>query len=89
VDVEAKQELGAKTDKQTVEIYKDIQSAVQRYAKANDIDLVLHYTDPVEGGDPLSAANVTRKMQAAGCVPFWAADGLDITAQIIDMLNAK
>jgi RNA polymerase sigma factor (sigma-70 family) len=89
VDAEAKQALGAKTDKQTVEIYKDIQSAVQRYAKANDVDLVLHYTDPVEGEDPLSAANVARKMQAAGCVPLWAADGLDITAQIIDMLNAK
>jgi RNA polymerase sigma factor (sigma-70 family) len=89
VETEAKRDVGAKTDKETVELYKEIQSAVQHYAKAQDFDLVLLYNDPPDGNDALSPANVSRKMQAVGCVPMYTADGLDITTEITNVLNAS
>jgi RNA polymerase sigma factor (sigma-70 family) len=89
VDNEARRELGTKADKQAVELYKEIQSAVQRYAQANDLELVLLYNEPPDGDDALSAANVSRKMQPAACMPIYSAKGVDITAQIIEALNAQ
>jgi RNA polymerase sigma factor (sigma-70 family) len=86
---EARRVIGEKTDKQSVELYKEIQAAARRYAKDHDLELVLHYTDSADGDDALSAANVARKMQAAACVPIYAADGVDITADIINVLNGK
>jgi Skp family chaperone for outer membrane proteins len=89
VENDAKRQVGEKTDKLTVEIYKDVREAARRYAKDHDLDLVLHYTDPSDGDDALSPANVARKMQAGASVPIYAADGVDVTADLVNLLNGK
>jgi Skp family chaperone for outer membrane proteins len=89
VNNEARRELAKKTDELTLEIYKEVQSAARRYAKEHELDIVLHYNDAAEADDPLSAANVSRKMQAGGSVPIYLADGVDITAEIVNVLNGK
>jgi Skp family chaperone for outer membrane proteins len=87
---EAKAVLGKKSDEQMVILYKEVQQAVARYAKANDLELVLHFNDAdakTQAAEFWSPANVARKMQAGACMPMYAAPGLDISEEIIEALN--
>jgi Skp family chaperone for outer membrane proteins len=81
--------MARKQGKQLKTLYKDIQEAARRYAQAHDIELVLHYNDASDKKDYWSEANVARKMQAGACMPLYAADGLDISKEILTMLNEK
>jgi Skp family chaperone for outer membrane proteins len=84
---DAKRELGAKAQVQSVEIYKELQSACERYAKSHDLDLVLHYNEPVAPNDLYGPDNVERKLGANALIPLYWADGMDISKEILDSLN--
>jgi RNA polymerase sigma factor (sigma-70 family) len=86
---EARRKLAKLSDEQTVALYKKVREAAARYAKAHDIELVLQYTDASEPDDLDSPANVQRKMQAVGCTPLYAAPGIDISKEIVAVLNAR
>ena len=89
---EAKTTLGKKSDNQMVFLYKEVQQAAQRYAQAHDIEMVLHYNDADEKtteAEYWSSANVARKMQAGALMPVYIAPGLDVSAEIIETLNAS
>jgi Skp family chaperone for outer membrane proteins len=85
---EAKAFLGKKSDEQMVILYKEVQEAAQRYAAAHNFELVLHYNDAVSAQDYWSAPNIMRKMQAGACMPLYCMPGMDISAQIVQTLNA-
>ena len=87
---EGKAVLGKKSDDQMVILYKEVREVAQRYAASQGIELVLHYNDADEKGEPAifsSPANVARKMQAGACMPLVIAPGMDITDTLIGMLN--
>jgi Skp family chaperone for outer membrane proteins len=88
VQKEAKTTISAKQDAQLVTLYRDLREAATRYAKAHDIELVLHYSDADEAGldNPI---NVARKMQAGACLPLYAVPRLDITDDVLEILNEK
>jgi Skp family chaperone for outer membrane proteins len=87
VSEDTKKQLGSRQDQQAMILYKEIETAVQRYAAANDIELVLHYNDAVSDAELHHPYNIQRKIQMGGCMPVYHARGMDITKPITDMLN--
>jgi Skp family chaperone for outer membrane proteins len=85
---EAKAWLGRKTDEQMKILYLDIMDASQRYARAHDFELVLHYNDATTREDFLSPQNIARKLQAGALMPLYAVQGLDISKEVVDNLNS-
>jgi Skp family chaperone for outer membrane proteins len=87
---EGREFIGKKTDEELVVIYHDIQECVARYAKANGIEVVLHYNDaPMDTKEYHSAQNIARKMQAGALVPVYFAPGTEISDKILKELNAR
>src|SRR5262249_8351286 len=84
---EAQTFLGKKQQMQLKVLYEDVESATRRYARAHDLELVLHYNDGVTRAELLSPQNITRKMQQGGCMPLYAAPGVDISKEIATALN--
>jgi RNA polymerase sigma factor (sigma-70 family) len=86
---EAKRKLTRLSDEQTVALYKKVREAAERYARAHDFDLVLHYSDATpDEQDYASPQNVTRKLQAGACLPlYWKAE-IDISKAVVGVLNA-
>jgi Skp family chaperone for outer membrane proteins len=87
--VEFKKVIGEKQDQQLVILYRDIQDAATRYAKAHDIELVLHYNDATTNEDFWNPLNVARKLQAGACMPLYAMTGMDISNEVLAVLNEK
>ena len=84
---DTKKKIGAKADTQAIILYKEVETAVQRYARGNEIELVLHYNDAVGETELNHPVNIQRKLQTGACMPMYAAPGMDITKAVIDMLN--
>jgi Skp family chaperone for outer membrane proteins len=87
VGEDAKKQLGKKRDEQAVIIYKEIEQAVQVYARAQDLELVLHFNDAIVPQDLHSPMNVQRKLQIGACMPMYSHPQMDITQAVITMLN--
>lgn len=85
----AKKYLNKYRDDVAVQIYREIHDAVQRYAAANDIELVLHYSDALNEADFYHPLNVQRKLASMACLPMYVAPGMDITNIIAANLNQK
>ncbi|HXG10888.1 MAG TPA: OmpH family outer membrane protein [Gemmataceae bacterium] len=86
---DAKQTLGKKEADMIVIIYKEIEEAVQQFARASAVELVMHYNDATEEPDLHSTANIHRKLSYGGCVPLYIAPGMDISDHIIQFLNSR
>jgi Skp family chaperone for outer membrane proteins len=87
---EAKNTLGKKEADELVVIYKEIASAVSRFAVANDIDLVMHYNDATTDAEMNSPQNIQRKMVTGPCTPlYYKAGEIEISPVILDMLNKQ
>src|SRR5262249_16785243 len=83
----AKKQLAKMRDEQAVQIYREVEQAVQAYARAYDIEMVLHYNDAIGPPDLYHPANVQRKLQTGACMPMYYAPGMNITDMIAQMLN--
>jgi Skp family chaperone for outer membrane proteins len=81
--------MNKKQEQQAKIVYKDVEEAVRRYAKAQNIELVLHYNDATKEAERDAPANIVRKMQAGACMPIYAAPGIDISEAILANLNAN
>jgi Skp family chaperone for outer membrane proteins len=84
---EAKLVLGKKSDDQMKIIYLDVVEAAQRYAASHEFDLVMHYNDATTPEDYHSAMNIARKIQTGALMPLYAAPGMDISVDVVNMLN--
>jgi Skp family chaperone for outer membrane proteins len=87
---EAKDQYTKKNEEQMLICYREVMESARRYAKAHDIELVMHYNDvPPENPDFYNPVNVSRKIQAGACIPMYIAPGIDITKEITAELNEK
>jgi Skp family chaperone for outer membrane proteins len=86
---EAKTKLGAVQEKQLPILFGDVQAATARYAKDNELDLVMHYNDEVKEDELTSPKNIVRKMQAGAAFPLYVAPGIDISEEIVAALNKE
>ncbi|MBV9125947.1 MAG: OmpH family outer membrane protein [Planctomycetes bacterium] len=88
IQEDARQKLGKQEFDEVVQIYREVKDAVSRYARANNIELVMEYNDGV-GPDEFNPAFFQRKLSNGACQPLYVAPGMDITANIVQMLNAN
>jgi Skp family chaperone for outer membrane proteins len=86
---QAKKALGKMRDDQAQQIYQEVEQAVHAYARANDIEMVMHFNDAVAQADYYHPLNVQRKLQTGACMPMYLAPGMDITNTISSMLNQR
>ncbi|HTU22160.1 MAG TPA: OmpH family outer membrane protein [Gemmataceae bacterium] len=86
---EAKKILGKRSDDEMKILYKDVEEAVERYAAAHGLDLVLHYNDAVTKEDFYSARNIARKLNTGALMPLYMVSGIDISTEIVDDLNQR
>ncbi len=79
-----------KNDQLVGTVYKEILDAAERFAKAREFDLVMHYSDVAsDAPDFFSAAHVNRRIQSGSPVPLYVAPGNDITKDVTASLNEK
>src|SRR5262249_48595617 len=81
-------EIGKKQETQIITLYKDLNTAIEAFAKANSYQLVLGYGDIT--GDLFTVENIDRKMKGMdlGCTtPLYMGPSANITEPIIQTLN--
>jgi Skp family chaperone for outer membrane proteins len=86
---EANQSFAKKRIDQLVTIYKDVEWAVNAYARAQAIELVLQYSDGVDPAEKYSPASLQQKLGNQACIPIYMQPGMDISNDIVDMLNRQ
>jgi Skp family chaperone for outer membrane proteins len=82
--------VGRTQEEQVTSLYKEVQTAIEAYARANAIHVVLGYGEQIDG-DAYSFGNINRKMQGmdlGSCNPLFHVAGIDISQPVIDMLNS-
>jgi Skp family chaperone for outer membrane proteins len=78
--------LTARQDEMLRTVSADVEAVTRRYAQAYGLDLVLQYQGEVdEAGRPSGPS--ARKLQARSGVPLYAAAGVDISKDIVAILN--
>lgn len=85
---DAKTKLSKAEFDQLVQTYREVQDATSRYARVHNFELVLHYNDGI-GADAFAPAIFSRKLANGACQPLYMAPGMDITGDVIAMLNAN
>jgi Skp family chaperone for outer membrane proteins len=85
---EARAALDKKQGDIIVLVYKEVEDAVNTYARTAGLEMVLHFNDAVAETDRNSAPNIARKMSAGACMPMYITPGLDISQDIVNTLNA-
>ncbi len=85
----AKKNLTKWQDDALVVVYHEIHDAVESYARANDIEMVMHFNDAINSNDLYHPMNVERKMKAPGCTVMYVTPGMDITDIVTANLNAR
>ena len=85
----AKKNLQDWQEKALVVVYQEIHDAVESYARANDIEMVMHFNDAISKTDLYHPMNVERKMKAPGCTAMYITPGMEITDIIVANLNAR
>jgi Skp family chaperone for outer membrane proteins len=86
---EAQKVLGKKQEQQISTLYSDIHKVVEKYAQDHGLDMVLHYNDATIATEYWSGANIMRKIQNGALTPLYTAPGMDISKEIIAVLNEK
>jgi Skp family chaperone for outer membrane proteins len=89
--LEAKKVLGKRHDEGFVQLYREVEDAVKRYAVSNGYHIVLQFDERTNPADVHSMPNIQRKLQGCVstgcCLPLYIAPGLDITQNVITTLN--
>lgn len=87
LEEDMKKALGELQASRMVQLYKEIEDAVTVYAKARNIELVMHYNDGI-GQDKYLPAFLGRRLSNGACMPVYNVPGMDITEAVTGMLNA-
>ena len=85
----AKKLLSKMRDEQASQIYREVEQAVEAFARANDIEMVLHFNDALVDTDKNNPLNIQSKLQTRALFPMYVAPGMDITNTIAGMLNQR
>ena len=89
LDLKARTMVGKKQETQLVQLYREVQAAVQQTAQQNGFHIILGYGDP-PNLDPYAFANISRRMQAMDMgtfVTMYVQTGLDISNDVLARLN--
>ncbi len=86
---QAKKQLGKYREDNAVQIYREVQAAAERYARAHGIGVVLEYADALTPAEIYHPMNVMRKLQTQPCVPLYVDPDMDITNQVVAMLQQQ
>lgn len=70
-------------------IYKEIETVSADIARTYQVELILHYTDPVKPDEKYHPMNLARKLQSSGITPIYMAPGIDISNWILENLNKR
>jgi Skp family chaperone for outer membrane proteins len=83
---------GKKSDEQMVQMYREIEAAVQQFAGHNGFHMILHYSEPLTVDDKYSPTNIQRKLVGPGSsgsvCPMYFVPGLDVSSDVVNTLNA-
>ena len=85
---QGREQIKKKSDQQIKILYKEIEDAAVRLAKYRNIELVMHYNDFVDDLKD-QPSNIRNKFINAPLIPVYSAPGIDITKDILAMLNRK
>src|SRR5579871_3446307 len=84
----ARAKLAELNGKACIRVYRAVEETANRIAKAQDLELVMFYTDAVTEADYYSPENMQHKLSQAGALmPMVVAPGMDITETVIEALN--
>jgi Skp family chaperone for outer membrane proteins len=88
---EGKKAINKKSDEMQVQCYKEIEEAVKSFAAPNGFHLIFLLSDADNPADKYTPQNIARKMngtlQSAGVVPMYMAPGIDVSNDVVNMLN--
>ena len=90
LDLAARREVGKRQEEQLVVLWKEVNEAVSRIAKAQGYQMVMAIGEPAEL-DPNSFPAISRKMQSfevGASSPLYYADSVNITGEVVNTLNA-
>jgi Skp family chaperone for outer membrane proteins len=91
LEMKVRKLVGTTQEDQIVNLFREVQAAIQAYAQANGIHVVLGYGEQIDG-DIYAFGNINRKMQGmdlGSCNPLFHVPGIDISQPIADMLNSS
>jgi Skp family chaperone for outer membrane proteins len=80
--------VGKKYAEGEKEIYTDIESAVEKFARARGIDLVFFYNDASDATMKYTPSVLSKRIATSG-IPIYCGPGLDISDDIAEILNAN
>lgn len=84
---EAKLHLAKRSDDEMKILFLDVLEAVKRYSNSHDLDAVLHYNDALTRDELFSGQNIARKLNTGALMPLISAPGIDISKDILDLLQ--
>lgn len=90
LEMQVRKLAGKTQEDQITYLFKEVNTAVQSYAQANGIHVVLAYGEQTEG-DAFNFGNINRKMQGmdlGSCTPLFHVPGVDISEAVAEMLNS-
>lgn len=84
-----KKEFGAKSEDQWVQLYREVEDAVKRYAVSNNFHIVLQYNETINAQEAGSPGHIVRRAERPGgaLIPMYVANGLDISTAVVQNLN--
>src|SRR5207249_748234 len=89
---EGKKIIGKRYEEGFVQLYREVEDAVKRYAGYNGFHIVLQFSEPPNPTDLYTMRNLNRKLEGLTAVgastPIYTAPGMDITAGVLTNLNA-
>jgi Skp family chaperone for outer membrane proteins len=83
----AQKALKKKQEEQLRILYMDVKTEAEKVAVARGFEMVLHFNDEMTSKDSWSAQCIVRKMQTGALMPMYAAPGIDISKEVVTLLN--
>jgi Skp family chaperone for outer membrane proteins len=78
--------LGEKYSEGEKAIYKDIEAAVQVFARSRSIDLVFYYNDVPDEAQKYTPQALQKRIGSSG-MPIYTSQGTDVTGEVVHVLN--
>jgi len=89
IDNEARKVISKEQGDIAVQIFREIEGVIRAVATSNNFDLVLSYPDATEDNEMYVQDNVVRKLAAQAAMPLYYKPQVDMTAAVIQTLNAS
>jgi Skp family chaperone for outer membrane proteins len=70
-------------------IYSDVNNMAERYAKSHGIELVMHFNDGTTEDQLNATGNIGRKMGLGALFPVYVTPGMDISKEVLALLNKE